>query len=167
MVDDALAVTLGAARQAIKNHVIVKALRDRADFDRDAYLAATALELGLLAAENDADAARVTEQIASAKGRLGMARHPSDFRVGDRRQLRRRRKVLLEVAARLRELAADPEQVEKLLDASRDLALGEIQAVTAVAYAPTRVGVRPEERAAALTELRGELEDLMFANTGY
>lgn len=167
MVADAVAVALAAARQALKNHLIVKALRDSADYDREAYLAAAGLELGLLAAENDADAARVTRLIEETKGKLGVARHPSDFRLGDRRQLRRRRKVLREVAVRLRELAADPDEVSRLLDAARDLALAEIQAVTAAAYAPKRTGVRPEERAAALAELRGELEDLLFDSTGY
>lgn len=166
MVADGVLVALSAARQAIKNHLIVKALRDHADFDRDAYLAASALELGLLAAENDADAARVAQQIEEARGRLGVARHPSDFRAGDRRQLKKRRKVLLEVAGRLREVAADEEQVGGLLDAARDLALAEVQSATAAAYAP-RQDVRPEDRAAALRELRGELADLIFENTGY
>lgn len=166
MVADGVLVALSAARQAIKNHLIVKALRDHADYDRDAYLAATALELGLLAAENDADAARVAQQIEDARGRLGVARHPSDFRAADRRLLKKRRKVLLDVAARLRELAADDEQVAALLDAARDLALAEVQAATAAAYAP-RPDVSPEDRAAALGELRGELADLLHEHTGY
>jgi len=167
MVADGVLVALSAARQAIKNTLIVRALRDRVDFDRDALLAATAVELGLLAAENDADAARVTEQIDRARGREGVASHPSDFRSGDRRRLRRRRKVLRAVAERLRELAADDAEVARLLDDARDLALAEIQAATAAAYAPRRTGVRPEERAAALSELRAELSDLMFDTTGY
>jgi len=166
MVADGVLVALSAARQSIKNHLIVKALRDHADYDRDAYLAATALELGLLAAENDADAARVARQIEQAKGRMGVARHPSDFRSGDRRILKKRRKVLLEVAERLRELAADDEQVARLLDTARDLALAEVQAATAAAYSPRRK-VKPEDRAAALRELRGELADLLHEHTGY
>lgn len=166
MVADGVLVALSAARQSIKNHVIVRALRDRADFDRDAYLAASALELGLLAAENDADADRVAQQIDAARGRLGVARHPTDFRAGDRRQLKRRRKVLTEVAERLREVAADEEQVAMLLDAGRDLALAEVQAATAAAHAPRR-DVTPEDRAAALSELRGELDDLLVEHTGY
>lgn len=167
MVQDAVAVALGAARQSLKNHLIVRALRDHVDFDRETYLATAAVELGLLAAENETDAARVSQQVDDARGRLGMARHPTDFRVGDRRQLRRRRRVLTEVAERLRELATEPDEVAQLLDGARDLALAEIQAVTAAAHAPRRRGIRPEERAAALSELRSELDDLLFENTGY
>lgn len=167
MVADGELVALAAARHAIKNHLIVKALRDRADFDREAYLAATALELGLLAAENDAAAARVGEQLEAARGRAGRATHPSDFRAGDRRLLKRRRRVLTEVAAALRERAADPDEVAALLDAARDLALAEIQATTAAAFAPRRSGVGDAERAAALSELRGELDDLLFERSGY
>ena len=166
MVADGVLVALSAARQAIKNHVIVRALRDRVDFDRDALIAASALELGLLAAENEADAARVAQQIDDARGRLGMARHPTDFRAGDRRQLKRRRRVLVAVAEKLREVADDDESVATLLEDARDLALAEVQAATAAAYAPRR-DVRPEDRAAALRELRGELGDLMAERTGY
>ncbi len=166
MVADGVLVALSAARQAIKNHVIVTALRDRADYDRDALRAASALELGLLAAENDADAARVAQQIDDARGRLGLARHPTDFRAADRRRLKKRRKVLVAVAGRLREIAADEEQVGALLDAARDLALAEVQAATAAAHARRR-NVRPEDRAAALSELRGQLDDLLHEHTGY
>jgi hypothetical protein len=167
MVADGVFIALGAARQAVKNHLIVKALRDRADFDRDAYLAAAAVELGLLAAENDAAAERVGHQIADARGRHGRALHPDDFRAGDRRQLRRRRRVLREVATRLREVADDPQQIEWLLDSARDLALIEIQATTAAAFAPRRAGVDPVDRAAALAEVRAELADLHAERTGY
>lgn len=153
---DGVLVALSAARQAIKNHIIVRALRDRADFDRDALLAESVLELGLLAAEHDADAARVAQQIDAARGRLGVARHPTDFRSGDRRRLKMRREVLLEVAQGLREAADDDERVGMLLDAARDLALADIQAATAAAHAP-RPNVTPDERAAALAELRTEL----------
>jgi hypothetical protein len=166
MVADGVLVALSAARQAIKNHVIVRALRDRADYDRELLLAASALELGLLAAENDADAARVSQQIDTARGRMGVARHPSDFRTGDRRQLKRRRKVLVDVAEKLREVAADENQVGMLLDAARDLALAEVQAATAAAHGGRR-NVTPEDRAAALSELRVQLDDLIHENTGY
>lgn len=167
MVADGVYIALAAARQAVKNHLIVRALRDRADFDRDAYLAGAAVELGLLAAENDAAAERVRRQIADARGRYGRALHPDDFRAGDRRQLRRRRRVLREVADRLRETASDPRQVAWLLDSARDLALIEIQATTAAAFAPRRSGVAAADRAAALSELRAELEDLHAERTGY
>ena len=167
MVDDAVSVALGAARQAVKNHVIVRALRDRADFDRDAYLAATALELGLLAAENDALAKRVAEQREQSRGRHGRASRPDDYRSGDRRHLARRRRVLLEVAERLRELAAEPETVERMLEDARDLALAEISAATAAAHAPRVAGVDAEDRAAALSELRAQLDDMLYERTGY
>ena len=97
---------------------------------------------------------------------MGVARHPSDFRAGDRRQLKKRRKVLLEVAEKLREVAADDEQVGMLLDAARDLALAEVQAAIAAAHGGRR-DVEPEDRAAALAELRGQLDDLSYEHTVY
>lgn len=167
MVEDAVAVALGAARQAVKNHLIVRALRDGADFDRDTYLAATALEIGLLAAENDAGARGVAEHLARSKGRHGRALAPDDYRAADRRQLKKRRKVMLDVAERLREVAAEPETVGTLLDDARDLALAEISAATAAAHHPRRTSVGTAERQAALGELRAQLADLLDERTGY
>lgn len=159
MVDDGVLVALAAARNAVKNVLIVRALRDNADFDEHAYLDVVAAQLRELAAENEADAARVAATIERTKRLAGKSRHPGDFRSKDRGLLKKRRKVLLAVAARLRDQAEDEAAARELLARSRDLALTEINNAAATAYAP-RAALEGLERDLALQDMLDELARL-------
>lgn len=153
VVGDGVLVALGAARHAVKNLLIVRALRDDLDFDREACLELASVALVRLADEHKSGAHDIAEQQPGA--------------AMDRVRLRRRRTVGLEIAERLRRLATDDATLGTLLDDARDLALSEIAAAAGAALAPRPAGLSTGERAVALAELRDELDDLRHERGGY
>lgn len=158
IVDDAVLLATAAVRISVKNLLIVRALRDRADFDEEWWRSAVARELQLLAAENETDAVRLQGVREAAKGRGGRAAHPADFRARDRPVLKRRIRVLRAIAVRLRELAGDPDAVLALVGQARQAALDEI---TQARHDPTpRASADSEERTAGLALLADDLAAL-------
>lgn len=165
MVADGVLVALAAARNAVKNVLIVRALRDGVDFDEDAYLDEVTAALEGLAQEHEEAAARVAETIARTRRLGGRARHPGDYRSEDHRMLTRRRKVTLAVAERLRALAHDPATRRDILTRARDSALLEIQSAAAAYTAPPRL--KPADKQRALRGVRDDLRALLEEHEGY
>lgn len=162
MVADATLVSLAAVRQAAKNLMLVRALRDAADFDEDWYVDAVRREFELLATQADADAERLVKARAKAQGRRGRAVTADDYHAVDTRRLRRRINVLGELAEELRRLAADEDAVRTVIDDARLRALDEI--TQAAASVPGRGITKPLKgiaRSRALQTLREELEDYL------
>lgn len=158
VVADAVLLATAAVRIAVKNLLIVRALRDGADYEEGWWLGAVAREFELIAAENEADAARLEDVHAGAKRRHGRAQHPADFRARDRPVLKRRMRVLRKIAARLRELAADEAALLAIVAEARQTALEEI---TSARHDPSSRAARdPGERAAGLVLLSADLEEL-------
>lgn len=160
MVADATLVALSAARQALKNVMLVRALRDAADFDEEWYADAARSELRTLAAESEAEAARLQRLRERVRHRHGTAHSVDDYRAADRRRLKRRARVLEDLAGELRRLADDDAVVGTLLREARLRALDEITATTAsvpgLGRARAATGVA---RSRALQALRDELSD--------
>ncbi|MFT4284816.1 MAG: hypothetical protein QM598_08285 [Protaetiibacter sp.] len=160
MVADATLVSLAAVRQAVKNLVLVRALRDAADFDEEWYADAVRREFEVLASQADAEAARLTTAREKATGRRGRAVTADDYHAVDTRRLRRRIRVLGELAEELRGLAGDDATVASVIDEARLQALDEIAQAAAAAHGRGRT--RPAKgvaRSKALQALREELED--------
>jgi hypothetical protein len=158
IVADAVLLATAAVRIAVKNLLIVRSLRDRADFDEPWWRAAVEREFELLAAEYEADAARLGGVRAAAKGRVGRAVHPADFRARDRPVLKRRIRVLRKIAIRLREIAVDEDAVLALVAEARQAALEEI---TTARHDPSpQATADPGERAAGLAFLADDLAAL-------
>ena len=82
MVADATLVSLAAVRQAVKNVILVRALRDAADFDEEWYTDAVRRELEELAREASLEAARLRELREATRRRSGPARAADDYRAG-------------------------------------------------------------------------------------
>ncbi|MCS0498466.1 hypothetical protein [Protaetiibacter mangrovi] len=160
MVADATLVSVAAARQAAKNLMLVRALRDAADFDHDWYMAAVRREFEVLAVEADANAARVLRIRAKAGRRHGHALSADDYRAADTRRLKKRARVLTDLAEELRRLSTDDETIATLIDEARIQALDEITATTAAV--PGLGRTKPAKgvaRSKALQALREELSD--------
>ncbi len=160
MVADATLVSLAAVRQAVKNLMLVRALRDAADFDEEWYADAVRREFEVLAAQADAEAARLTKAREKATGRRGRAVTADDYHAVDTRRLRRRIRVLGEVAAELRRRAGDEDAIGEMIREARLRALDEI--THTAASVPGRGRTKPLKgvaRSRALQELREELED--------
>ncbi len=158
VVADAVLLATGAVRIAVKNLLIVRALRERADFDEHWWRGAVAREFELLAAENEADATRLEGVRAGTKKKHGRALHPADFRARDAPVLKRRIRILRKIATRLREIATDDDAVQALVGEARQNALYEI---TTARHDPSpRATIDPEERAAGLALLADDLAAL-------
>lgn len=160
MVADATLVALSAARQGVKNQILVRALRDSADFDHEWYADAARGELRTLADEAAQEAERLRQVREKVRNRRGVARAADDYRAGDRRRLKRRARVLDELAERLHDHANDDDVIERILADARVRALDEITAATA--SVPGLGRSRPVSgiaRSKALQELRSELSD--------
>lgn len=163
IVDDAVLLATGAVRSAVKNRLIVRALRDGEDFDEAWWLDAVAREFEAIAAEKDDDAVRVEEDRQLAKGRTGKALHPSDFRTRDVPKMKRRARILHLIAARLRALGADHETLIALIAEARSNALDEIASAR---HDPGRQAeVDPVAREAAMAQLADDLAALIKGPT--
>jgi len=126
LVDDGLLIADSAARMAVKNEVIMRALRDRADFRPERAREAARGELRRLAIENRADARRIDEERERAGERPGKALHQTDYRSGDIVHLARRSEALTALADRLVRLSADDAHLDELVDAARRQAWNEV-----------------------------------------
>jgi len=159
IVDDAVLLATGAVRSAVKNLLIVRALRDGKDFDEAWWLDAVAREFEAIAVEKDDDAKRVEEDRQLAKRRKGKALHPSDFRTRDVPKMKRRVRILHRIASRLRALGADHETLLALIAEARANALDEIASAR---HDPGRVAdVDPVARDAAMALLADDLAELL------
>ena len=160
MVADATVVSLAAVRQAVKNVMLVRALRDDVDFDEEWYADAARRELEQLAGEAAAEAARLREVREATRRRRGVARAADDYRAADSRHLKRRARVLEELVEELGRLTQDDTTVSTLVAEARLRALDEITATTASVPGLGReraaTGIA---RSRALQSLREELSD--------
>jgi len=154
-------VARAGVRQTVKNVVIMRTLRDGADFDLEWYTDAVRTELEALAAESEAAAEQLERDAEYARGRHYRATTARDYVDRDVPKLRRRRRVHLALAARLRALAEDDRSVVALIEDARVLALDDI--ASAAAAVPRLNGPRPLTGAArriALADLADDLADL-------
>ena len=159
IVADAVSLATAAVRIVVKNLLIVRALRDRADYEPSWWLATVAREFEVIAAQNETDAARLEQVRDATRRKRGRPQHPGDFRATDAPVLRRRIRVLRKIATRLREIATDQDAVEALIAEARRAALDEI---TNARHTPSpRVHLDADDRAIALTLLAGDLAALV------
>ena len=163
MVDDGVLIAAAAVRLAVKNLIILRSARDRADYSLERVMAAVREELENLATEKDADAARLRAVGRRAAGRDGQPRHHDDYRSGDTELLAKRAEVAERLATRLRELGSDAEFCGELVDRARREAWEEIAvSITARARQSSR-GHDPDydrERGGRMLALLGDLADL-------
>lgn len=160
MVADAKLVSLAAVRQAVKNIVLVRTLRDSVDYDAGWYADAARRELEHLASEAVADAERLHRARKTASALSGRAEHATDYRSADTKGLKRRERVLTELAEALRAIADDPDAVAGIVSEARTNALDEI--ASTFASVPGLGRVEPASglaRSRALKSLKEELSD--------
>ena len=118
IVDEGLLIALSAVRMAIKNRLIVGALRDFHNYDPLEYGAVAIAQLTLLADQNKADAKRVAAEKRSFGTTIWLGELTQDQRL-DIKLLHRRRRVYKGLAAALRTVAADQVHVARLVESAR------------------------------------------------
>jgi hypothetical protein len=157
-VDEGLLIASAAARLAVSNELIERSLRDGFDFDERRLRLSVRSQLLALARENEEDA----ERLGGVRDAVVERAAPDDDR--DSPRLDRRIAVSSGLAARLRELSADPQAVDELAGRSREAALDELAvsvelSVRAVAAIPVdfEPDGGPDSKQIRLREVRDEL----------
>jgi len=124
-IEDGVLVALSAVRLAVTNRLIVRSLRDGKDYDAQRLRLRVTTEILKLAVEKEKDARRIRTMRQSVGEKPGAAGGPNDFRARDARVLDRRAEVSAGLAARLAELATDPDVVGDIADRAHDAFLDE------------------------------------------
>ena len=150
----------------VKNRIIVGALRDQLDFDRQRSLADARAALQRVAAQLRADGDRARSQARRARLRLGRSRHEHDYHPGDVEHLQARHTLYHAVADALLSRLGKPDALRELVEEARASAWEEISQelsyrLTAVAYAPEEAG-RDDRLRAFREELPTLLVDLQL-----
>lgn len=161
VIDEGFMISLSAVRMALKNRIILGALREDRRYDLDVYSGIAREEFETLAAEHDDDAERVAAEYRAATRSVGRAQHQHDYGVADRDQLERRRLMHEGLASALRAFATNETHIRALVQQARDDAWHEIAAsieasLTASAH-PEPADDDPTAKIARLDELRADL----------
>jgi hypothetical protein len=139
-----------ASRMAIKNRMIIDAVRGDEPFDRAFYEGMVREELGRLVAEAEQSSLRMEDERASAGYATGRAASEHDYRRRDVDNLLRRQRVYEAVGRLLSERMNDPYYVEALYEAAHGDAWGEV--AEAIEARMIRANAEPEEAVLPMSE---------------
>lgn len=123
---DGLLIARFSAVLALKNRLIVAALRDDERFDPETAAGLAREVLETLAVEQLHNSEHASEVIEDVQSDRGVARHQHDYKARDIDLLGARRRVYEEVAASIRRDAQDEATVGRLVDDARTRAWEEI-----------------------------------------
>jgi len=123
---EGMSIALAAGRLSLKNQILVDTIAGDAAFETDRFMQVAREILNDLADESEDAANRLKRQGRKAWGKYSQSDGTHDYRDRDVRNLRRRRKQSAGVAVRLRQLAADDEQVRALVEEAREAAWGDV-----------------------------------------
>jgi hypothetical protein len=123
---DGLLIARFSVVLAVKNRLIVAALRDDQTFDRDRAAAIAREVVEEVALEQEANELHADEVLEHAEHDRGVARHEHDYKSRDVELLGARRRVYHEVARGIRRAADDPEWVAAVVEDARAAAWAEI-----------------------------------------
>lgn len=124
---EGVAIAIAAARLAVKNHILIGTIAENGVFDTDKYIADAREALRAMAEESEAAAENVTALRKRARGRHSDPSGTHDYRDRDVRNLRRRAKQSAGVAARLRDVMQDPEQLSVIVEEAREAAWADVR----------------------------------------
>jgi hypothetical protein len=123
---DGVLIARFSAVMALKNRLIVSALRDDERFDRERAAALVRDVVDAVVAEQAENEAHAEDVIENAEGARGAARHEHDYKSRDVDLLDARRQIYHDVARDIREASDDPQWVDALVEDARQRAWDEI-----------------------------------------
>ena len=162
--EEGLLVARAALVLAVRNWIILRALRDRAPFSTEETAQAVRRELGRLAGEQEGYAIRAGVLRRRAERLVGKARHEHDYGAEDEPVLRQRQVVHSALAKELTAFADDPDYVDEVVrDAHRqameDVGVAILNGVGWTGPKDARYDAEREDR---LLDLRTDLRRLRW-----
>ncbi|KRA24505.1 asparagine synthase [Microbacterium sp. Root61] len=127
-VAEGVSIASAAARLTVRNHILVETIARGGQFDPDGVAEFARETLRALATEQEAAAELAKKQRKKAWGKFTDPDGTHDYRDRDTRNLRKRHRQYVRVAARLREMADDATAVAELVEQARDAAWGDVEA---------------------------------------
>lgn len=159
-VDEGLLIALSAVRMAVKNDIIVGALREHFDYDAERYAENARTELNHLARQNEEYALRVgkmSRDLAAIKRRRSL----TDDQRHDVKQFELRLQVHERLALALDAVADDGDQVARIVASAQRSASEEVSS----AVSSKLIELAVDEREPDYVEHRGErLEAFVLIN---
>lgn len=113
-------------RLALKNSILVDALRDHARFDPDRLAARARALFAEVAVQSEQSAARMVEQQDAASTLAGRGQHQHDYRAIDLGNLERRQAVYGALATWIRAVTEEPDEMRQVVELARRDAWGEV-----------------------------------------
>ncbi len=167
-VEDGVLIASSGVRLAVKNILIIRALRDSKDFDLDWYLEATRHEFELMADEKLRDADRIADSSISAAQRRGRPTRFDDFRAHDVQHLDVREQIARSLGERLRAASADDDFIRGQVALAQEAAADELSRAITVRIISQNVGDADyaEQREARLQLLESDLALLSLQQRG-
>lgn len=147
-----------AARLQLRNAIIIGAVGESVDYDPRRYMVEARAVVSSLAAEADAAADRIAEQVLDAERLAGRAGHAHDYRSGDVRNLTRRESVSRALAKRLRQFRDDDKYMLALIERSRDEAWRDVSRALEESLGGPEIEVDPEYEAERESRQRDLIE---------
>jgi hypothetical protein len=162
--EDGLLVARAALVLAVRNWIILRALRDHAPFSLEETGHAVRRELARLAAEQEGYAMRAGVLRRRAERLVGRARHEHDYGVEDEPVLRQRQAVHLALARELTRCIDDPEYVEGVVRAAHEKAMEDVGAAIlgGIGWTGPKDADYDAERENRLLDLRTDLRRLRW-----
>lgn len=159
--EDGLIIAEAAVRMAVKNRIIVAALRDGDDFDRHVVDLVVRSELIAIAVQTEENAERMM-LISRGVRRAGGTGEHSGYRSEDQGALDRRRTIYEATAMRLRILAESEHELARLSRAARESAWHDVSTaldsrLAALATGPGDDADYLTRRAGGMSAIRREI----------
>lgn len=126
IVEQGLLVADVAVRMTVKNAIIMNALKEHADYDKDQIIGMVRDSLGELAVERERDARHISRVRGEVRSSGRSSWSETEYGNGDSRTLKHRQEVYEQVAADLRKRIDDEEYLKLTANRAHELAWEEI-----------------------------------------
>ncbi|MFK4761187.1 asparagine synthase [Microbacterium sp. ZW T5_45] len=124
---EGVAIATSAARLAVKNHILVGTIAEDGVFDMEKYQADAREALKAMAEESEQAEKNLAALRKRARGRHSDPSGTHDYRDRDVRNLRRRARQSHGVAAKLRAMMEDPEELRVIVEEAREAAWSDVR----------------------------------------
>jgi hypothetical protein len=163
-IEEGLLVARAALVLAVRNWIILRALRDRAPFSTEATTETVRQELARLAGEQEGYAMRAGVLRRRAERLIGKPRHEHDYGAEDEPVLRQRQAVHSALAKKLTDFADDSDYVTDIVATAHRQAMDDVGVaiLNGIGWTGPKDAAYDAEREDRLSDLRTDLRRLRW-----